>query len=205
MNPFPLSSRGAEIFDEIKRERPRLGLTLGKPARAGDRIACMTDEEIVGGEVKDPSLAKAARAGLLLSADHFAESHSVCQALETVEGSYWHGILHRREPDPSNAKYWFRRVGYHPIWPVLVDPPAGHPARGSKALADVTQVAGWDPERFVDACASLSLLRAAGGKAGPGDEYRAQLEDLEEWEVFCLLRFCVEGAAGGPRPARRPR
>jgi hypothetical protein len=54
-------------------------------------------------------------AGLWLLAGELDRSHSVSQILETAEGSYWHGIMHRREGDFWNAKYWFRRVGRHPV------------------------------------------------------------------------------------------
>lgn len=199
MNPFPLSSRGAQIFDEIRHERPRLGLTAGKPTRAGDQIARLTDVEILGGPVKDSKLARASRAGLLLWADCFDESHAVSQALVTPEGSYWHGILHRREPDPTNAKYWFRQVGDHSLWETLAVLPPGHPAQGSRALADVTRSGRWDAARFVDACASLELLKSSQRQGGETfDSYRHQLEDLEEWEAFALLRHCIAGALGKP-------
>jgi len=57
----------------------------------------------------------ACRAGLFLYFNFLDESHRISQELHTTTGSYWHGILHRREPDPSNAKYWFRKVGDHPV------------------------------------------------------------------------------------------
>jgi hypothetical protein len=50
-------------------------------------------------------------------------SHELAQSIEgkgrNRAGDYWHAIMHRREPDYSNAKYWFRRVGRHDIHPFL--------------------------------------------------------------------------------------
>ena len=53
------------------------------------------------------------RAGLLLWNDALAESHAVSQRMDGPTGAYWHGIMHRREGDLSNAAYWFRCVGTH--------------------------------------------------------------------------------------------
>src|SRR5262245_35001335 len=68
---------------------------------------------------KDLDFALACMAGLWLYHDFLDESHSISQDLHTVEGSYWHAIMHRREPDYWNSKYWFRRVGDHPIYDKL--------------------------------------------------------------------------------------
>src|SRR5262245_27691672 len=54
---------------------------------------------------------EAALSGLWLYFSCFDESHSISQDIPTAEGGYWHGMLHRQEPDPGNAAYWFRRVG----------------------------------------------------------------------------------------------
>jgi len=53
--------------------------------------------------------------GLWLLAGDLDRSHSISQDLSSAEGSFLHGIMHRREGDFGNAKYWFRRVGDHPV------------------------------------------------------------------------------------------
>lgn len=58
-------------------------------------------------------------AGLLQVHDFWDASHHAAQEAddlgESLVSAYWHGIAHRREPDPGNAAYWFRRVGRHPL------------------------------------------------------------------------------------------
>ena len=69
-------------------------------------------------------------AGLWLLADDLDRSHTISQSIDTPTGSYWHAILHRREGDFGNAKYWFHRVGNHPV------------------IAEL----GYDPFAFTDDC-----------------------------------------------------
>jgi hypothetical protein len=79
----------------------------------------------------------AAMAGLYLYFGCWDKAHEIAQGIETAEGSYWHAIVHRQEPDASNSGYWFRQVGEHPIFP---------------ALAKIAGVARWDPLEFIRQC-----------------------------------------------------
>src|SRR5688572_27301328 len=101
MPVFVSSSQAAHLFEEIRGARPLPGLTCGAPlaGTVARRVEAAVDEELLGTAVVDAALAAAVRAGLLLWADHSDASHAISQQLETAEGSYWHGILHRREPD----------------------------------------------------------------------------------------------------------
>lgn len=62
-----------------------------------------------------PTISESQLAGLWLLAGDLDQSHSISQRLEDNDGSYWHGIMHRREGDYFNAKYWMRRTGDHPV------------------------------------------------------------------------------------------
>ncbi len=64
---------------------------------------------------------KLALSALWLLAGELDRSHSLSQAVEATSGSYWHGIMHRREGDFWNSKYWFRRVGAHPVLQQLAE------------------------------------------------------------------------------------
>jgi hypothetical protein len=66
--------------------------------------------------VVDATAAKSCFSGLWLAFGFLDESHSLSQNIDTIEGSLWHGIMHRREGDFSNAKYWMRQGKRHPIY-----------------------------------------------------------------------------------------
>src|SRR5436853_177494 len=67
----------------------------------------------------DPDMAACCIAGVWLLHDYLDESHKISQAIDTTSGSFWHAIMHRREGDFSNAKYWFRHVGTHPVFDAI--------------------------------------------------------------------------------------
>ena len=62
------------------------------------------------------ALPEACLAGAWLYYGNWDEAHKAAQDLDTVDGSYWHAIIHRREPDEANARYWFRKAEQHPIY-----------------------------------------------------------------------------------------
>ncbi len=93
----------------------------GKPDHAQRaRLDQLSPEQLLAPHpVRDRQMAEACLAGLWLLHDFLDESHTISQSIDTLEGSYWHGIMHRREPDYENAKYWFRRVPVHPLYAPL--------------------------------------------------------------------------------------
>lgn len=108
-------------------------------------------------KAKDRDFASACLAGLWLYHNFLDESHAISQDLDTLEGSYWHGILHRREPDYWNAKYWFRRVPQHPIFVALCKEAATLAGNVKLAGAEfLVKQSAWDAAAFVDLCSTAS-------------------------------------------------
>ncbi len=117
---------------------------------------------------------EAALAGLYLYFSCLDQCHSIAQDLTAPEGSYWHAIMHRQEPDASNSAYWFRRVGRHPIIPAHRDAAAslGYPSGKD-----------WDPFAFIDCCESARRC------PGSPEETLARRVQLAEWQL--LFEWCA--------------
>ncbi|MBI3473132.1 MAG: hypothetical protein HY013_17380 [Candidatus Solibacter usitatus] len=151
------------------------GVCSSPEARA--RIDALPDEQIFPG-ARAPV---AARAGLYLYFSCLDQAHAVAQDLETTEGSYWHAILHRQEPDPANSGYWFRRVGDHTLFHALREEAgqiaARHPAAG------LALPSRWDPYRFIEIC------EEARRKPGSPMEQAALEIQLAEWQL--LFDYCA--------------
>ncbi len=96
------------------------------------------------------------KGALLLWNDNLPRAHEIAQEIATATGSYLHGVMHRREPDYENSKYWFHKVGRHPDFPSLrtaaLDLLKG-PFAGLAPLRKAAESsAEWDPFRMVDWC-----------------------------------------------------
>lgn len=123
---------------------------------------------------------QAALAALWLHFGAFEEAHALVQDLETAEGSYWHAIVHRMEPDAWNSGYWFRRAGHHGIFPALRD-------EAERIVATVPDCGfdpgtSWSPDRFTAFC-EIARARPGSG-AGPA----AREIQFAEW--LLLFSWC---------------
>jgi hypothetical protein len=129
--------------------------------------ATLSDFELsrVFGDVKSATDATAVAAGLMELHD-LGESHELAQSIEgrgrRRAGDYWHAIHHRREPDPSNAKYWLRKVGSHPIHESLAvaarsflssEVVSDRPTERDQIFEKLAPGGVWDSFAFVDFCA----------------------------------------------------
>ncbi len=119
-----------------------------------------------------------AMAGLYLYISALDEAHKIAQDLNTPEGSFWHGIMHRQEPDAANASYWFRQVGKHPIFPALRQ---GALQYGYDAGSE------WDPFGFIEFCESARV------RPGSEEEAAAMRVQLLEWQL--LFDYCARDGA----------
>lgn len=129
----------------------------------------------------DSNAPAGALAGLWLYFSCFDEAHGVAQEDPSAEGSFWHAILHRQEPDASNSAYWFRRVGAHPVFPALAGEArkilSRHPDAGLE-LAD-----NWNPFEFIHFC------ERAARRPGSGAEKAALEIQRAEWQL--LFDYCA--------------
>ncbi|NIL95571.1 MAG: hypothetical protein GTO53_00075 [Planctomycetales bacterium] len=121
-------------------------------------------------KIVDITMARACHSGLWLLHNYLEESHAISQKIGNASGSFWHGIMHRREGDYANAKYWFRRVGDHDVYPALA-------AAAHQIDADLFADLPWNPSAFVDLCAA-----AAGGDSAMVTALRRVARC--EWELL---------------------
>lgn len=175
-----IPNRYSAIADLYAIDRlPELG--PGTPNRALEaRLRALTPASVVAPHpVHDVAMAQACIAGLWLLHDFLEESHAISQENPTSTGSFWHAIMHRREPDAWNSKYWWRKVGAHPVLTQLAEQAARRGLPFTHAFD------------FVDFCERVR------GRSTPEELLARQVQRLE-WDL--LFAWCYDHAIAPKSP-----
>jgi hypothetical protein len=182
-------ARFGPVIADLLQDRRLSPLDRGSPDPAfGAKLQALDAERLFApAAIRHREMAEACVAALWLYGDDLDRAHRISQGLRGREGSYWHGIMHRREGDFANAKYWFRRVGPHPIHEALAGR-ARQLAREAAADAAVLRSQpAWNPCAFVDLCET-----AGAGHGGATDLCREI--QRQEWQL--LFDYCHRHAIG---------
>lgn len=188
-----LSPRAATILRDGPPGRYRkLVLPLG-PAdpSARAKLGTITPQQLLVGVVEDESDASAMLAGLWLWFDGMKEAHEIAQDLVSPTGSFWHAILHRREGDFSNARYWYGRCRPHRanrLLGVRTQHIAGK--HTNDPIVQSVVASEWNGSAFVD------LVEAVADH--PDDPRYQVAADLQQAEWQALFSHCALAASGSP-------
>jgi hypothetical protein len=180
---------GGERLMPLAPSEPLRGAGLKKLRRLASRD--LFGETPIAGE----DFADCVRSALFLYLSDLDQSHTISQDIPTASGSFLHGIMHRQEPDFTNSKYWFRRVGSHEVFPRLragaLTMLAGREGEGAQALESlhrqIESLVNWDPFWFVDQCEAA--------RTGAGD-FEKGLQEIQRLEWQLLFDYCYHKAIG---------
>ncbi len=161
---------GDEVLVTLRPREPRNRELLR-------RILAADDAMLAGGKTaENPATFALVRGGVLYALDALEESHAVFQAAHGDLGAYWHGMVHRREGDFDNARYWFRQAGVLPCFSRMHRDAAPYSPDMAKQL-------NWDPYLYTGQCEQERF-----GAEGLDRELR----ELQRVEFLTLLDYCLQ-------------
>lgn len=185
------SGRVHAILSSLEDGNRRMPLAPAGPERGeGLELLRQTPAEALFEEDAPASrdFAECVRSALFLYYSALDESHTISQSIHSTAGSYLHGIMHRQEPDYSNAKYWFRRVGSHELFPTLREDALRLPLKTDSLRKEIQSKPRWDAFWFVDECER---------GAGQGGRHERDLEEIQRLEWSLVFDYCYRRALAG--------
>lgn len=189
--PDPLSPLARQVLS-LNLEAAYCELVPSGPGSLEARrlLESATPQAMLTVPATSPPDASALMAGLWLWHDHLEESHRISQGIETETGSFWHAIMHRREGDFSNARYWYARCSHHPILAAIAANSAAmlNPLPAEKLYLRLTAGGQWNGSVFVDLVEQVHR--------SPADPRRALAVSLQQLEWRILFDHCTRVAVG---------
>jgi hypothetical protein len=183
--PENLSVAARQIAEFNPDAYQQLVVTGDGNPKARELLDRLSPKDIfASGSTKPVADARAVLAGLWLWHDWLEPSHGLSQSLDNATGSFWHAIMHRREGDFSNSKYWYAKVGAHPVLAALanqVGAIVNQQAADNRLLRLVSS--GWNPNALVD------LVESVEGDAKSPLRSVAILLQQMEWRA--LFDYCA--------------
>jgi hypothetical protein len=150
------ASRYGDVFAQLIEAAPATEIAAGQANKDcyASLQALSIESAFAEKTVLDHDSASACLSGIWLLHNYLDQSHAISQDLHSCTGSFWHGIMHRREPDYSNSAYWFRKVGEHSVFgDLVIQLSQGNTDTTARGLICDGQ---WDPCAFIDLCAQAS-------------------------------------------------
>jgi hypothetical protein len=165
-------------------------LTIASPTPqdAHSLLDGVTAQQLLTAPLKSDDAGQSLLAALWLWLDGLHESHAIVQNSSSETAAFWHAIMHRREGDFSNSKYWYARCANHPVLPVISAQagPILNPLPADKSIMRLTHQ-GWNQSAFVDL-----VEQVHEHTADPKHELAVTLQRLE-WRV--LFDYCLRAAS----------
>ncbi len=188
-----------EIVGSLLQRQPLPGLM---PKAVWNDGLTKEIDYILPGPNEDDDYTMAFKSTLYLMNEDLDKSHTLSQDLENETGSYLHSIMHRMEPDYSNAKYWVRQFGKHPIFTELQqkvqaflhDEIMLDTIENKKVkfiLEQMINQSDWDPILFIDAvqaCLSTGVVDV---------ESERILMKIQWIEMLSTLHYSYHKSCGG--------
>jgi hypothetical protein len=163
----------------------------GSEPQAKKSLGHLQPRDLLAVPIQDMDDAQAMLAGFWLWFDDLHASHRIAQDIPSPTGCFWHAIMHRREGDFSNAKYWYARCQSHRVNRLLGAVTSSVVGNAPPDAAITHLTAGeWDGAAFVDFVESVYRK--------PEDPRHAIAVHLQQAEWCALFHHCALAAAGMP-------
>lgn len=182
-----------EIVQALWKREPLLQPVEPWQTELDGRIGKLQPERWSDGDSSKLQYAQAVQSGLYLWNDSLNASHELSQRITNETGSYLHGMMHRMEGDYSNANYWFRTAGSHPVANRIQNRVqslvAGHktldkPGSLMNELIQLSEQSEWDPGNFT------TLVERAC--EAPEPTVVRSLQAVQRIEVVLLLEYSYQ-------------